>query len=302
MKKFSMNMVFSARPTLFSSLTKYLTHCKSQYSEKTYKEKTSHAKLAIKHFGKDRTLETITPSDAAAFFDKLFKKQSGYAVNKVRKNLNAFWKWASVFVEGFPQILNPIDAVPKKPEERKERYVPPKDDFEKVLKVVEGQDYVLLKTFYFTGARRGAIYGLKWSDILFDQQRIRLWTMKRKNGNKEYALVPLLSELKELLLDWKSRQPIRSEYVFVNYAPQSSTYGGPYVDRIRFMHKVCEKAGVTFFGYHSIRHLTATMLYHAGHPISVIQRILMHKNPNTTVRYLRDLGLDRAFDAIDGTI
>ncbi|TDT86709.1 phage integrase family protein [Pseudodesulfovibrio indicus] len=53
--------------------------------------------------------------------------------------------------------------------------------------------------------------------------------------------------------------------------------------------------------YHGIRHLAAMELFHAGHPVSLIQRILRHKNPNTTARYLHELGLDNALEQIDGT-
>jgi integrase len=59
------------------------------------------------------------------------------------------------------------------------------------------------------------------------------------------------------------------------------------------MRKLCEKAGVKYFTYHSIRHLTATVLYHKGYSLSHIQAVLRHKNPNTTRRYLRTLGLEQ---------
>ena len=58
---------------------------------------------------------------------------------------------------------------------------------------------------------------------------------------------------------------------------------------------------ITPFGYHGIRHLTATELFHAGQPVSLIQSVLRHKNPNTTARYLHELGLDNALEQIDGT-
>jgi len=50
-----------------------------------------------------------------------------------------------------------------------------------------------------------------------------------------------------------------------------------------------------------LRHLTATELFHAGHPVSLIQHILRRKNPNTTARYPHSLGLDNALERIDGT-
>ncbi|MDD3313780.1 tyrosine-type recombinase/integrase [Pseudodesulfovibrio sp.] len=73
------------------------------------------------------------------------------------------------------------------------------------------------------------------------------------------------------------------------------------MDRRRFLGRACIAAGVKPFGYHAIRHLTATELFHAGHPVSLIQHILRHKNPNTTARYLHSLGLDNALERIDGT-
>ena len=58
------------------------------------------------------------------------------------------------------------------------------------------------------------------------------------------------------------------------------------------MKKLCEKASVQPFGFHAIRHLSASILYKKGNSVSVIQSILRHKNPNTTTRYLRTIGLE----------
>jgi integrase len=60
------------------------------------------------------------------------------------------------------------------------------------------------------------------------------------------------------------------------------------------MQRVCRKINVAPFGYHAIRHFTASHLYAKGYTISVIQAILRHSNPNTTARYLRSLGMDPA--------
>lgn len=65
--------------------------------------------------------------------------------------------------------------------------------------------------------------------------------------------------------------------------------------------RACIPAGVEPFGYYGIRHLTATELFHAGPPASLIQRILRHKNPNTTARYLDEHRLNNALEQIDGT-
>ena len=58
------------------------------------------------------------------------------------------------------------------------------------------------------------------------------------------------------------------------------------------MRKWCERAEVTPFGWHAIRHLTASILYRAGYSVSHIQKVLRHKNPNTTEKYLKTLGIE----------
>jgi len=46
------------------------------------------------------------------------------------------------------------------------------------------------------------------------------------------------------------------------------------------------------FGFHGIRHLRATILFHQGKSVATIQRFLRLKDPNTTVEYLHSMGLD----------
>lgn len=77
------------------------------------------------------------------------------------------------------------------------------------------------------------------------------------------------------------------------------------MNRIRFMHKICKDAGLNkgeVFDFHSIRHLAATRLAHAGHSIPAIQRSLRHTNPNTTAKHLKNKGLDTVLDEMDGTL
>ena len=65
------------------------------------------------------------------------------------------------------------------------------------------------------------------------------------------------------------------------------------------MNRLCDKAGVKRFGFHSIRHLTASILYKLGYEVAAIQLILRHKSPGTTERYLRSIGLERVRDALE---
>ena len=246
----------------------------------------------------------LTPALVLVYFRKQAKSRSGYAANKDRKDLSAGWNWACKYLDGFPQdIINPIRAVDKFPEERKPRYVPPEEDFWEIYDVAEGQDQIMLLTYLHTAGRRTEIFNLTWEDVDFGENRIRLWTNKREKGNREFDWLPMTQDLRQDLLKWWEERPVKdASHVFVcleENAFCTDFYGKPFTYRQHFMGRLCEKAGVKPFGYHAIRHLTASILYHKGYNVSVIQAILRHRNPTTTNRYLKTLGLGKMREALD---
>ena len=229
-----------------------------------------------------------------------FKTRSGYAANKDRKNLVAAWNWGMKYM-GLPGP-NPC-LVDKFPEIRQPRYIPPEEDFWKAYEFSTGQDQIMMMTFLHLGARRGEIFRLTWEDIDFGQQRIRLSTRKREGGTMEYDWLPMTSELREKLLWWWEHRTFRQHTnVFLcedNTAFCSDSYGQPFKYRQHFVGKLCARAGLKPFGFHAIRHLTATILFKLGHPVSVIQAILRHKSPSTTERYLKSLGIEETRAALE---
>lgn len=107
---------------------------------------------------------------------------TGYAANKDRKHLIAAWNWGLKYIEQFPSG-NPC-FVDRFPEKRLRRYVPPESDFWKVLASVEDkQDRAMLLSYLHMAARRNEIFQLRWEDIDFGEQQIRLYTRKRKDGS-----------------------------------------------------------------------------------------------------------------------
>jgi integrase len=164
----------------------------------------------------------------------------------------------------------------------------------------------MLLGMLYLAARRSEIFRLKWSDVDFSNKRIRLCTRKREGGNLEYDWLPMKPELREVLIGWRRERMVQStidkEHVFVclDETPFCDNYyGRPFTVRQHFMKKICQRAGVKPFGFHAIRHLTASILYREGYSQAHIQAVLRHKNPNTTARYLRTLGLEEAREALE---
>jgi integrase len=255
-----------------------------KFSPKTYSEKRTAFRRLLKAVGPDRTVQSYTRKEALDYLNGIFKKSSGYSTNKERKNLAAAWNFGVKFMEGFPSS-NPFLAVPRFPEERQTRYVPPESDFRKVVDFAKGQNKTLLLTFLHTAGRRGEIYRLQWKDVDFSGQRIRLGTRKRNDGSLEYEWLPMTDELFNALL--LHRQQAVNEWVFVQ--PSGRFQHKPYTENRGFPQDLCRRAGVKPFGCHAIRHLTASILANNNVPMIAIQQILRHKKLATTERYVRGL-------------
>jgi len=140
----------------------------------------------------------------------------------------------------------------------------------------------MLLTALHTAGRRGEIYRLRWEDVDFGTSALRLGTRKRVDGSMEYDWIPMTDELYHALLAHK--QGSASEWVFPN--PRT---GDPYQERGKFMRQLCADAGVKRFGFHAIRHLTASILDSHGVPLTDIQRILRHRRRTTTERYVHEI-------------
>lgn len=286
----------------------YLTEAENRFAGKTFKEKKAAFAVFFRDTGlaRDFPVENLSVTICRNFLLEQVKKRSGYAANKDRKNLATAWRWGSDNMEGWPKSVNPLLSVKKFPEERRPRYVPPEKDFWKVYDQAEGQDKVMLLTFLHLAARRSEVFHMKLSDVDFVNNRVCLWTQKREGGHKEYDWLPITSELRKALLAWSEERLKQKtddkEHMFVclDETPFCEKYfGKPFLHRQHLMERLCIKAEVKPFGFHGIRHLTASILYQKGYSLSVIQTILRHANPNTTARYIHSLGLEETRGALE---
>lgn len=282
----------------------YLDYSKSIHDYKTYDEKRrAFRKLFEAKDAQDcLIIDSSTPvnelkkdSILAALLVQ-YETRSGDAANKDRKNLVAAWNWG-VKNKDLPES-NPFQ-VEKFPEIRHPRYVPPEEDFWKVYNWAAGQDKVMLTTFLFTAARRSEIFRLKWEDIDFTRKTIRLYTKKRKGSSTEVDILPMTDQLTESLRWWRDNRTFKenTEHVFLCEEKTpfcSEYYGQPFKYRIHFMKRLCEKVNVKPFGFHAIRHLSASLMYDMGEPTSSIQFTLRHQSAKTTDIYLRSLGTKTA--------
>ncbi len=249
------------------------------YAQTTYKRKIRAAKLLISHTGEKMNAEDMTPAIAMEVLTKKARAISGGAANELRKELAAAWSWGVKYL-GFPKD-NPFAATDRFGHDEQRRYVPSETDFWKVVGVSKKDQRDMLLTILYTAARRGEVFRLTWSDIDIDARTVRLGTRKRQGGSMEYDHIPMVEPLAEVF----GHMEKAGIYLF------TQKNGQPYTTRAPMMGTLCRKANVKPFGFHAIRHLSASIMAKAGVSLPVIQGVLRHKNALTTTRYIRSLGV-----------
>jgi len=141
--------------------------------------------------------------------------------------------------------------------------------------------------------RMSEINRLKWEDLNFQERSIVLYTRKKRGGHLSPRKIPMTNRLYDLLTRLYAKRDRTKPWVFWHryWSWKEGTWvEGPYQVRSKLMKNLCEKAGVKYFRYHSLRHFGASVLDHANVNIGSIQRLLGHENRTTTEIYLHSIG------------
>jgi integrase len=150
----------------------------------------------------------------------------------------------------------------------------------------------ILKLLVFTGARKGEIETLKWSEVDFASGYLKL--ADSKTGQKA---IPLNAGALQVLNDQERLS--ENEHVFPAYRGQGHYEGTPKVwVRIR------SKAGLSDVRLHDLRHSFASIAVSGGASLPIIGALLGHTNSSTTQRYahLSDDPLRAASEAVGSQI
>ncbi len=126
-----------------------------------------------------------------------------------------------------------------------------------------------------TGMRRGEILNLKWGDVDLDRGAILLQTTK--NGERRF--VPLVGIALDLL---KSRYANQSATSLVFPAPHSPSKP---IDIRSAWETALEKASISNFRFHDLRHTAASYLAMNQASLLEIGTLLGHKTVQMTKRY-----------------
>ncbi|MNJ41959.1 Tyrosine recombinase XerD [compost metagenome] len=125
-----------------------------------------------------------------------------------------------------------------------------------------------------TGARRGELIGLKWSDINFSTRTAHLAVTK--NGSQR-----VLSLTDDLLAELSRFREIGACFAF----PHPSGLNRPFTEFDYHWQEAKKDALLLDFHFHDLRHSCASLLAMNGASILEIAEVLGHKSITMTQRY-----------------
>lgn len=226
--------------------------------------------------------ELINSISTAVLSDVLLavknKERANATVNRTRALMS------SIFSLAFERELidtNPMLRVKKYTEQNQiERYLSD-DELERLLDVLENYHKYGIKNqiivsivemLLLTGARKGEVLNLKWTDLDLPKG---LWKLNENKSGKPRIIQ----------LNTKTQQIIRTmsrkyDYVFAN--PVS---GKPFNDIRKCFDAILKAANIEKFRIHDLRHNFASMAVNSGYDIYLVQHLLGHASPLTTQRY-----------------
>ena len=151
---------------------------------------------------------------------------------------------------------------------------------------------VLVLTAAMSGLRRSELLGLRWRDVDWRAQRLRVrntYVLGEHSGSGKSDLstrrsVPMADRLARELDRWSQRTVFNADEELVFAHPETGNAIDPTKVSKRFK-AACREAGVRVVRFHDLRHTFATQLAASGQPLRTIQEFLGHADAKTTQIY-----------------
>jgi len=144
------------------------------------------------------------------------------------------------------------------------------DEFVKLVEAASSHLKAIIQIAVFTGLRKSDLLKLKWSNIDFENKRIRVHVTK----TNEIRFVPM----NDLVIEILQNLPRNGEYVF--------TYKGKRIKDIkRAFTTACIKAGIRDLKFHDLRHTFASWLVMSGVDLRTVAELMGHKTLRMVQRY-----------------
>lgn len=168
--------------------------------------------------------------------------------------------------------------------QKKEPYIPKKEDLQAILKEAEGTQYSIPIRLACYGLRRGEICALEISDLdASDVIHITKDLVQDSSGNwiKKPPKTP--GSVRDVPIDHELAEEIRKQgYIFQGFPGTISN----------FLARTQKKLGLEHFSIHKLRHLFSSILLDKGYDLKTIQELGGWQGSETVMKvYLHSLKL-----------
>lgn len=231
----------------------------------------------------------IKRADVSALHTKLGKR-GHYQANRVYSLLSKMFNWARA--EGFvpPEHINPCFGIEKFKENPRDRFVS-QEEFPKLAEAINAEPNQTVVSaiwlYLLTGVRKDELLTLKWADIDFNTNQLRL--TDTKNGKNHYLPLSLAA------LDVLKQIPRIEDNPFVIVGKNE---GSHFVGIDKPWQRIRKAAGIEDVRLHDLRRTVGSWLAQSGNSLHLIGKVLNHSNQSTTAIYAR-FGQDSVRDALE---
>ena len=274
-----------APPTLNQFAERYLAHCRLQgVSEETLSGSYRPSLARFRDTLGPLPLEAITPEDVSAALQVILAVRSPGTVRMAR----AVLKRCLGLAEEWELIdRNPVRGRPPRLAPKPPPRISPARARAVLAAVAESRAAPAVTLGLCLGLRIGEVLGLRWEDIEEDclvvrGQTLRTQAYKPRTKSGAEREIPLIAPVREALRQARRRQTedqlVRGQGYertgFVVTGPSGRPLSRSYLRLVLTTH--LEAAGIPRATFHSLRHMTATLLHDLGVSEEVRRSILGH--------------------------
>jgi integrase len=254
-----------AADTFGSLATKYLDFQKDNIRERSLVEVTRHLNVHAKalHALPVTTVDQRTIADR---LNAVAKVSGAVAANRTRASLSAMFGWA--MREGLAPA-NPVVNTNKREEATRDRVLSDAE-LRTIWHSLEDDHYgAIIKLLMLTGQRANEIAALRWEEIDFAGDLIRLPAERTKNGRAHD--VPMAGTVRALL---KSQNKVEDRPHVFGY--RGGPFSGWSKSKAALDKRIAEGAAIPHWTPHDLRRTAATGMAEIGVQPHIIEAVLNH--------------------------
>ena len=251
-------------------IDKYLS---TEYKGSRLKDEKAKLDFWAEHLG-SKQIRDIVKSDISTTLSHLQEHLSNATVNRYKAAISVVFNYAC---REFDLPDNPIRHVRSLSEPRGRIRFLSDDERSRLFEAVRQSSwdklYLLVLLAITTGARKGELLGLRWTDVDFDRQTAFVETTK----NGQPKVLPLTDSVVIELSKFKDQEPA----LIFNSEIKTDK---PFCFNKQWK-KALLSADIENFRFHDLRHTCASYLAQNGASLLEIADVLGHKQIQMTKRY-----------------